>query len=212
MVGMLESVMHEHVEERIYYNTWAPGLPPQLAGRVNAGTWGAFINALSVLGESQPGACTQCLTCSCCAASAAFEAGLVAIEQQFGAPLGATLFARKTYTYQTWVHAQPATPPQPDGQGGMTEGQPGTPGHWQNQQLPYLEVVFAQPMQMVMAAAPAMAPPGVTMNPMMQPQPVMMQPPPMYAQQQQQPMYAQQQPMHQQQQQQYAPQQPQPMY
>lgn len=177
VVGMMESLVGAHAMETIQYNTWAGGLPPQLTGRVDPIVWAQFINAISVLCESQPNCCVQCLTCGCAASARNVEAGLQAITASYAGPLGAAGFSHLQYQYYVWVPPEGGENPQP--------------GRWEQRSIDYLQVRFNAPFAM-MAAAPMMAPPpGATMNPMMYAQ----QPPPpqMYAQQQPpQMMYAQQ--------------------
>jgi len=183
----------------VQFNTWCPGLPPQLAGRVNPAVWAGFIDSISILGESQPNCLTQCFTCSCASASRNFEAGLLAIEQNYGKDLGATSFNRRDYQYQVWVNA---TAPDAEGRGGQ-------PAHWENRSLAYLNITFAQPFaagswvvpQMAQMAPQVMAPPMQAPMAYVPPQPIYgqqpMQPgmPPVYGQQIQpgmQPVYGQQ--------------------
>ena len=112
-------------EESVHYNTWAPAVPAVLAGRVDPAAWLNFINAISVLGESQPSCLVQCFTCSCAQAAADFAASLVQIEAAYMQPLGAVAMSLLEYSYETWDN-----------------GSEDTPGHWTWATLKYLRVDF----------------------------------------------------------------------
>lgn len=179
-------------EETVHYNTWAPAVPAVLAGRVDPAAWLNFINAISVLGESQPSCLVQCFTCSCAQAAADFAASLVQIEAAYMQPLGAVAMSLLEYSYETWDN-----------------GSEDTPGHWTWATLKYLRVDFPLPAGYAPMAGYSPPPPGYYppgQQPQYPPQYAQQPPPPgyyphgqppQYHPPQGQPQYAQQQPMQQ---------------
>jgi len=195
-MGMMEQIAHVHgPEETINFNCWAnPGggsLPQPMQGRVDPSAWSNFVNALSLLENSQPGCFAQVCLCKCFTSGAEFDAALAQLEAAWAQPLGACGFGMRTYTYQHWVPYQAGSPATDQG-----PGSPDRPAHWENQNLQYLRIDLASAAPNMMAPGGMMQPGQMMQNPMMmqqQQQPMMMQQQqPMMMQPQQQGMYPQQ--------------------